>query len=82
MALNKLLFILYGPTGVGKSDFALELARVVSGEIINADVGQFYKPLTIGTAKPDWQTSDIPHHLFDILDKPVDFVSARSRNYF
>lgn len=72
--------IMYGPTGVGKSDFAIELARAINGEIINADVGQFYTPLSIGTAKPDWQTSDIKHHLFDIVDDPVNITIVRYRN--
>jgi tRNA dimethylallyltransferase len=38
------------------------------------DVGQFYHPLTIGTAKPDWRSSTITHHLFDIVDKPIDYT--------
>lgn len=67
------LIVIVGPTGVGKSDFALSLAAKVDGEIINCDVGQFYTPLTIGTAKPDWKREKIPHHLFDILAEPVDF---------
>ena len=79
MTHNKFFFIIYGPTGVGKSDFALTLARTVWGEIINVDVGQFYTPLSIGTAKPDWQTSDVSHHLFDIFDKPINFTVADYR---
>jgi tRNA dimethylallyltransferase len=79
MAYNKQVFIIYGPTGVGKSDFALELARKISGEIINADVGQFYTPLSIGTAKPDWKISDVPHHLFDVIDGPRDFTVTEYR---
>jgi len=66
------MIIIYGPTGVGKSSFACELATKIDGEIINADVAQLYKPLSIGTAKPDWQKSSIPHHLFDVIDKPID----------
>ena len=59
--------IITGPTASGKSDLALHLALSIRGEIINADVGQFYEPLTIGTAKPDWRTSPVRHHLFDRL---------------
>lgn len=70
--MQKILFIT-GPTGSGKTDLSLRIAQENSSEIINADVGQFYKPLTIGTAKPDWKSSPIPHHLFDIIDTPVDF---------
>lgn len=74
------MIILSGPTGVGKSDVALALAQYLPIEIINVDVGQFYVPLTIGTAKPDWKNSPVPHHLFDIIDAPknitvIDFLA-------
>lgn len=59
-----------GPTGVGKTEFAEQLGRTIRIEIINGDMGQLYTPLTIGTAKPDWKNSTIPHHLFDYLDQP------------
>lgn len=68
---NRLL-VIHGPTGVGKSECALSLARTFNGEIVNLDMGQLYTPLSIGTAKPDWRSLDIPHHLFDGIDQPVD----------
>lgn len=71
--MNLPTIIIMGATGVGKSDFAEKLAREIGGEIINCDVGQFYTPLTIGTAKPDWKSSDIPQHMFDILDTPENY---------
>lgn len=71
--------IITGPTGVGKTDLSLTVGQRFGGEIINADVGQFYKPLTIGTAKPNWQAQPIAHHLFDVLDQPIDFNSAAFR---
>jgi tRNA dimethylallyltransferase len=74
--------ILFGPTGVGKTEVALELAQHLPSEIINSDVGQFYTPLSIGTAKPNWRSISIPHHLFDILDKPVDFTVVAYRERF
>lgn len=64
--------VITGPTGVGKTDLALSLAQSLPIEIINADVGQFYEPLTIGTAKPDWRHLPCRHHLFDIIDHPRD----------
>ncbi|OGB97100.1 tRNA (adenosine(37)-N6)-dimethylallyltransferase MiaA [candidate division TM6 bacterium RIFCSPHIGHO2_12_FULL_36_22] len=64
------VLIITGPTGVGKSGFADRFAADVPCEIINIDVGQLYQPLTIGTAKPDWRSAAIPHHLFDLLDTP------------
>jgi tRNA dimethylallyltransferase len=68
------MIIFYGPTGVGKSDIALEFAKIVPSEIINMDVGQFYVPLTIGTAKPDWRASSVLHHFFDTIDQPIDYT--------
>lgn len=71
--------IITGATATGKSNFALEFAKQISGEIINADIGSFYKPLTIGTAKPDWKAAGVPHHLFDILDQPIDYTIVQFR---
>lgn len=73
------MIIICGPTGVGKSDFAEMLAEQASGEIVNMDLGQFYTPLTIGTAKPDWRNARIRHHLFDILDTPTNFTVVQYR---
>ena len=70
----KKIIVIYGATAVGKTECAEKLAKEIKGEIINADVGQFYTPLTIGTAKPEWKTSPIPHHLFDILNEPENFT--------
>ncbi|MGC2310001.1 MAG: tRNA (adenosine(37)-N6)-dimethylallyltransferase MiaA [Candidatus Babeliaceae bacterium] len=71
--------IIAGPTGVGKSALAESLAKTFPCDIINADVGQFYVPLSIGTAKPDWKNSDIPHHLFDTLATPCNFSVSEYR---
>lgn len=62
--------IIAGPTGAGKTAFAEKLAVAIDGEIINGDLGQFYTPLTIGTAKPDWRKAHVAHHLFDSVDEP------------
>lgn len=79
MNKNKLI-IIYGPTGVGKTDYALGLGKDQSIEIINGDVGQFYEPLAIGTAKPCWKNETIPHHLFDVLTEPVDCTVGQYRS--
>lgn len=71
--MNKKILIITGPTAVGKTELSLNLAKELNGEIINVDMGQFYGPLNIGTAKPDIKNQKIPHHLFDIINKPVDF---------
>lgn len=58
-----------GPTGTGKSDLGVALARHLGGEIINADSMQFYRGMDIGTAKlPEAERGGVPHHLLDILD--------------
>jgi tRNA dimethylallyltransferase len=66
-----------GPTGTGKSQLSLSLARELNGEIIGADSRQIYRYMDIGTAKP---TSDertvVPHHLIDIIDPDQDFSLA------
>jgi tRNA dimethylallyltransferase len=74
------MIIIFGPTAVGKSDFAERLARKVPAEIINMDVGQLYAPLSIGTAKPDWQNSPIVHHLFDELHEPINYTVTQYRD--
>ena len=77
---KKYTILVTGATATGKSSFALQLAQSVSGEIINADIGSFYKPLSIGTAKPCWQEESIPHHLFDVLDTPERFSIVEFRS--
>ncbi|MBA3751698.1 tRNA (adenosine(37)-N6)-dimethylallyltransferase MiaA [Candidatus Dependentiae bacterium] len=73
--------IVSGPTGVGKTDFVDRLYSVLAHpyEIINADVGQLYEPLTIGTAKPLYKDSAIPHHLFDVLKAPTSYTVSQWR---
>ncbi|MDP9693683.1 UNVERIFIED_ORG: tRNA dimethylallyltransferase [Arthrobacter globiformis] len=58
-----------GPTGSGKSDLAVDLARALDGEVINADAMQFYRGMDIGTAKvTEAEQRGVRHHLLDILD--------------
>ena len=68
------LIILTGPTGSGKSETALALARKLDTEIISADSMQVYKYFDIGTAKPSLEVrKEIPHHLIDILEPQEEF---------
>ena len=80
--MQRFFIVIYGPTGVGKSELSEKLAQTISGEIVNADVGQFYVPLSIGTAKPDWKNSPIKSHLFDIIDQPKNLTSFEYREKF
>lgn len=73
------VIIIAGPTASGKSDYAENLAREIDGEIVNADAVQMFTRLSVGTAKPDWQSSEIVHHLFDICDQPRDFDVSQYR---
>lgn len=67
------VLIITGPTGSGKTSISLELSKSFPIEIINVDVGQFYSKLSVGTAKPNWRNQSVPHHCFDIVDKPINF---------
>ena len=74
--MNNLIAIV-GPTGSGKSDLALKLARVFDGEIVNADSRQLLRYLDIGTAKPSIkEKASIPHHLLDISSPGHDYNLA------
>ena len=56
-----------GATATGKSGLAIELARALGGEIVNADSMQLYQGMDIGTAKePEAGRQGVPHHLLDI----------------
>ncbi len=72
-----MLLAIVGPTAVGKSRLALELAQLLPGEIVSADSRQVYRYLDIGTAKPTPQErAIIPHHLIDIVDPDEEFNVA------
>src|SRR5665647_1191693 len=61
--MPKTLLILLGPTGVGKTDLSIEIAKYYNTEIISCDSRQIYEEMHIGTAVPDQQTLEtIPHH--------------------
>ena len=58
-----------GPTAAGKSDLAVELARRLDGEVVNADAMQVYRGMDIGTAKLTTpERRGVAHHLLDVLD--------------
>jgi tRNA dimethylallyltransferase len=75
--MNRLLGIV-GPTCVGKSRLALQLAQTLGGEIINADSRQVYRYMDIGTAKPTPQERAlVPHHLIDVASPNENFSLAQ-----
>jgi tRNA dimethylallyltransferase len=69
--------LIAGPTAVGKSEIALQLAKRLAGEIISVDSMQVYRGLDIGTAKPSAaDRARVPHHLIDICDLTESFDAA------
>ena len=69
------LLLIVGPTAVGKTELAIQLAERLNGEIISADSRLFYRGMDIGTAKPSREEMErVPHHLIDIAD-PDDILS-------
>ena len=74
------LLIVLGPTAVGKSELAIELAATIDGEIINADSQQVYRYLDIGTGKPSRADRErVRHHLIDIVNPDEEFNAAMFR---
>ena len=72
------LAVLLGPTAVGKTGVALQLAARLKAEIVNADSLQVYRELDIGTAKPTAaERAQAPHHLLDVADPPEPYDAAR-----
>ena len=73
---SKPIAVLTGPTGSGKTDFALRLAREFPLEIVSVDSAQVYRGLDIGSAKPDAAVrAAVPHHLIDLVE-PTQSYSA------
>jgi tRNA dimethylallyltransferase len=70
--------VLSGPTGSGKTDLAIELARRFDAEIVGADSRQIYRGMAIGTAAPDaYQLEMAAHHLVGFLDPHERYSAAR-----
>ena len=70
--------MLVGPTAVGKTGVALDLASALGSEIVNADSMQVYRELDIGTAKPTLaERARVSHHLVDVADPDEPYDAAR-----
>jgi len=75
--LNQLISIV-GPTAIGKTNFAVGLAKKFDAEIISADSRQFYKEMTIGTAKPTRsEMKGIVHHFVDFLGVDENYSAGK-----
>ena len=73
MERNKII-VVAGPTAVGKTEYAIDIAREFDGEIVSCDSMQLYKYMDIGSAKPTpEERAAVPHHLVDMIDPAEDF---------
>lgn len=71
------LITIIGPTGVGKTALAIELAQRLNGEIVSADSRQIYRGMDIGTGKPTRdQLAMVRHHLIDRVDPDQAYTLA------
>ena len=78
----KNLLILAGPTAVGKTSIAIELAKRLKGEVVSADSMQIYKHMDIGSAKiMKEEMQSIPHHLIDFVEPYENFSAAEYKKY-
>jgi tRNA dimethylallyltransferase len=77
--MNRVFFIV-GPTAVGKSELAAEVAQRVDAEILNADAFQMYRGLDLLTAKPDGATlAKAPHHLIGAVPLSEEMNAEKYR---
>jgi len=78
MDLKSKIILISGPTASGKSSFAVDLAKKINGEIINADSMQVYKEFKILTARPTIkEQKKIKHHLFGFLSIKRKFSTGQ-----
>lgn len=74
--MKRKIVILLGPTGVGKTELSIKIAKLLNAEIISSDSMQIYKYMDIGTAKPTLeQRKEVIHHMIDIVN-PWDYFST------
>lgn len=75
--MKKQIIIIAGPTAVGKTEYAIETAKAINGEIVSADSMQLYKYMDIGSAKPTpEELSQVKHYLVDEIDPREKFSVA------
>ena len=74
----KKVLVIAGPTGSGKSDFSIEMAKEVDGIVLSGDSIQVYRGLDIGSGKvTKEEMQDVPHYLLDILDPKEPYSVAQ-----
>ena len=76
--MEKYLIVIAGPTAIGKTAVAIDVAKKFNTEIISADARQFYKEMEIGTAKPSaQQLLEVKHHFIDTLSITEDYNAGQ-----
>lgn len=76
--MKKTLIAIIGPTASGKTSLSINIAKHFQTEIINVDSRQFYKEMSIGTAKPSKEEqSSIPHHFIDSHSVTEDYNAGQ-----
>jgi tRNA dimethylallyltransferase len=79
-AARRRLIVLTGPTAVGNTAVAIDVARALSTEIVSADSMQVYRRMEAGTAKPSAaERAAVPHHMIDVADPAEPFTVADYR---
>ena len=74
MSYNLKSLVISGPTGVGKTDMSIKLAKLLDSEIISADSSQIYRYMDIGTAKiTNEEMQGIKHYMIDIIEPGEDY---------
>ncbi|NIO09443.1 MAG: tRNA (adenosine(37)-N6)-dimethylallyltransferase MiaA, partial [Deltaproteobacteria bacterium] len=69
MKALKPVVVLVGPTAIGKSQVAIEMAKAMNTEVLTADSRQVYRGMDIGTDKPTMaERQGVPHQLIDLVD--------------
>ena len=75
--MNNRVYVISGPTAVGKSLVAFYLAKRIKGEIVNCDSVQLYKYMDVGSAKPAEEVMrKIRHHLYSIVEPDYSMTVA------
>ena len=65
---KKYIIVIAGPTAIGKTDLAVKLAKELNTVVISADSRQFFKEMSIGTAKPNYEElQNVKHYFIDCI---------------
>jgi tRNA dimethylallyltransferase len=76
--MERKIIAVCGPTAVGKTEYAIEIALHAGGEIVSCDSMQLYKYMNIGSAKPTpEEQAKVKHYLVDQIDPAMPFSAAR-----